>query len=39
MFDSSEDNLRKVQEIIAENARLKEKVSTLEARTGRDARE
>jgi hypothetical protein len=29
MFDSSEDNLRKVQEIIAENARLKEKLSTL----------
>lgn len=39
MFDSSEDNLRKVQEIIAENARLKERLSALEARAGRDARE
>jgi cell shape-determining protein MreC len=39
MFDSSEDNLRKVQEIIAENARLKERLAALEARAGRDTRE
>jgi hypothetical protein len=39
MFDSSEDNLRKVQEIIAENARLKERLVALEARAGRDTRE
>lgn len=27
MFDSGEDNVKKVQEIIAENARLKERLS------------
>lgn len=39
MFESGEDNLRKVQEIIAENARLKERLAAVEARAGRDTRE
>lgn len=28
MFDSGEDNVKKVQEIIAENARLKERLAS-----------
>jgi hypothetical protein len=35
MFESGEDNLRKVQDIIAENARLKEKISAQENRGGK----
>jgi len=32
MFESSEDNLKKIQEIINENAKLKEKITNLESR-------
>jgi hypothetical protein len=39
MFASGEDNLRKVQDIINENCKLKEKVSGLESRGQREARE
>lgn len=39
MFDSGEDNLKRVQEIIAENAKLKEKLANLESRGGRDNRD
>lgn len=39
MFESGEDNLKKVQEIINENVRLKERVAALEARAGRETRE
>ena len=39
MFESGEDNLKKVQEIINENVKLKERVAALEARASRETRE
>jgi len=36
MFESTEDNLKKVQEILAENSKLKERVAGLENRGNRD---
>ena len=39
MFESSEDNFKKVQEILAENSRLKERLGQLEGRGGREGRE
>lgn len=34
MFESGEDNLKKVQEIINENSKLKEKLALLESKGG-----
>ena len=39
MFESGEDNLKKVQEIINENVKLKERVAALETRASRETRE
>ena len=36
MFESSEDNLKKVQQILNENARLKERVNALESKDQRE---
>ena len=39
IFESGEDNLKKVQEIINENVKLKERVAALETRASRETRE
>jgi hypothetical protein len=39
MFESGEDNIRKVQEIISENFRLKERIAAMENSAGREGRD
>jgi hypothetical protein len=39
MFESGEDNIRKVQEIISENVRLKERIAAMENSAGREGRD
>jgi hypothetical protein len=39
MFESGEDNFKRVQEIVAENLRLRERVGALEGKGGREGRE
>lgn len=39
MFQSGEENVRKIQEIISENAKLKERISNLESSGQKDLKQ